>query len=381
MSLKILIVDDVKAICNGIVKMIHWEECGYSLPETAYDGFEALEKMKKEPFSALLTDVRLPEMSGLELCSMVQKKYPDCKILIMSGYSEFEYARSAINLGAITYLLKPVSENELSGILKRLAKEEQLRIKSSLASSDETFYMGKVAQHDISHKSHPFEADFSPLVTAISQIDEDAVTQEVDNFIQILWENCPPESSRHNLCYAFVFTILNFISEIGEPTETVFGKNFNAEDSYIASTIQELHQKLTLLCRIVLDFMIERKKRMTKKDIIGIAEYINRQCHENLTVMQLGELFHLNHTYLGRKFKSITGKGIKQYLNECRIERAKDLLVSTTKTVTSISLSIGYMDFDYFCNLFKKRTRVTPVQYRSLYGKHDKALINESDNK
>lgn len=372
MNLKILIVDDEKTICDGIIKMINWGELGYSTPKTAYDGFAALEKMEDEPFFALLTDIRLPEMSGLDLCNIVQKQYPDCKILIMSGYSEFEYARTAINLGAVTYLLKPISEEELSGVLKRLAQEEQSRVQNEDISSDKSFYMGKAVQHPVSQEMSLFKADFSPLIAAVSQINKDATMQETEKFIQMLRENCPPKISRINLCYAFVLSLLDFISEIGETPENVFGEDFVPEKFYNCSTIEELHQKLNLLCRIVLDFMLEQKKQKSERDITKVAEYINSHYHEDLTVLQLGELFYYNPSYLGRKFKSITGMSIRQYINECRIKHAKDLLITTKNPVASIALSVGYLDFDYFCNLFKKSTHVTPTQYRLLYRNRDK---------
>ncbi len=368
MILDILIVDDEKTICDGIVKMIHWEECGFAPPVTVYDGFAALAKMKENPFCALLTDVRLPEMSGLELCSIVQKQYPECKILIMSGYSEFEYARSAINLGALTYLLKPISVDELSDVLKRIAQERQSYEKNKILVSDKYYYMGKIPQSVALQETDLLKTDFSGFVTAISRIDENAAMQEITNFIQMLWENCIPEKTRLTLCYHFILGILHFIEEIGETTEIVFGDHFVLENYYVTSTILELHQKLNQLCRIVLDFLIGRKSKKASSDVVRVAEYIDHHCYESLTIMQLGELFYMNSTYLGRKFKSVIGMGIKQYSNECRIRHAKDLLVTTNKSVAAIAIFIGYSDFDYFCSLFKKNTNVTPVQYRLLYG-------------
>ena len=85
----------------------------------AENGQEALEKVEALEPDVILTDIRMPYMDGLSLAERVRQRYPSIKIVIFSGYDEFEYAKQAIKLNVTEYILKPVNVEELTAILKR----------------------------------------------------------------------------------------------------------------------------------------------------------------------------------------------------------------------------------------------------------------------
>ncbi|QOS79418.1 response regulator [Paenibacillus sp. JNUCC31] len=118
-----MIVDDEERAITGIKSLIDWDQHGVSINAEARDGVEALEILKTHPVDILLTDIRMPEMDGLTLISIVNEKYPHIKSIIMSGYDEFSYATKALTLGASDYLIKPSRVKEiLDTILKLIEK-------------------------------------------------------------------------------------------------------------------------------------------------------------------------------------------------------------------------------------------------------------------
>ncbi len=129
--IKLMIVDDEPWIRTSLKNRIDWSEemilCG-----EASDGFEALELAANLRPDIVITDVRMPEMSGLELIRRLREFLPDIQSVIISGYNEFEYAKSAIELGSCGYVLKPVRKEELNQVIKKaidnIAQNNLLRL-------------------------------------------------------------------------------------------------------------------------------------------------------------------------------------------------------------------------------------------------------------
>jgi two-component system response regulator YesN len=114
---KILIVDDERIIADGLADMLAESGLPFAAIRTAGSAAEALERHREEPFDIVLTDIRMPRMDGLELFDRIRAASEECKVIFLSGYSEFEYARAALKLGASDYLLKPVEDEEVVACL------------------------------------------------------------------------------------------------------------------------------------------------------------------------------------------------------------------------------------------------------------------------
>lgn len=116
--IKVFLVEDEIVIRNGIKRGIQWEEEGMEFVGEASDGEMAFPLIRKTKPDILITDIRMPFMNGLELSRTVLKELPETKILILSGYGEFDYAQEALRIGVQEYLLKPVSSTKLLGAVK-----------------------------------------------------------------------------------------------------------------------------------------------------------------------------------------------------------------------------------------------------------------------
>lgn len=118
--LKILLVDDEEQVRKIIAKKIMWEKLGYELIGNVSNGREALEMIELNEPDVVLTDIRMPFMDGLELASRLKEEYPDIKVIIFSGFDEFEYAKQALKYNVIEYILKPVNIEEMTEILRKV---------------------------------------------------------------------------------------------------------------------------------------------------------------------------------------------------------------------------------------------------------------------
>lgn len=120
---KVFLVEDEIVIRNGIKNSIDWQKEGYEFSGEASDGELAYPMILKVKPDILITDIKMPFMDGLELSKMVKEALPEIKILILSGYNEFEYAKEAIHIGVADYLLKPISSTKLLEALGGIAKQ------------------------------------------------------------------------------------------------------------------------------------------------------------------------------------------------------------------------------------------------------------------
>ncbi|MBN2533267.1 MAG: response regulator [Spirochaetales bacterium] len=127
--LKVLVIDDERNIRENLETLINWEELGYAICGEADNGDDGLRKYNKLKPDLVLVDIRMPGMDGLEMIQAMKRGNEKVKILIITGYSYFNYARQAIDYGVDGYLLKPVDEDELrekvAAIKREIEKEKE----------------------------------------------------------------------------------------------------------------------------------------------------------------------------------------------------------------------------------------------------------------
>ena len=117
---KILIVDDEPIIRLGLRKSLRWEDYGFEIKDDAEDAYEALELCGKNSYDIVFIDIRMPEIDGLTFIEKLKSLNHNSYFVIISGYSEFEYAKKAVDLKVFGYLLKPIQRDELEETVKKL---------------------------------------------------------------------------------------------------------------------------------------------------------------------------------------------------------------------------------------------------------------------
>ncbi len=142
--LKLMIVDDETLFREALKVSIPWDTLGYEVCCEAENGFDALEKIAEYKPDVALVDINMPVMDGLELAAEIKGKELDVKIIIITGYDEFAYARQAIEVGAGNYLLKPIEETELAAALasirERIHKERSARLETEALAQQVSDY-------------------------------------------------------------------------------------------------------------------------------------------------------------------------------------------------------------------------------------------------
>ncbi|GIP60692.1 response regulator [Paenibacillus sp. FSL W8-0186] len=123
---KVLLADDEMLDLEGMKRFIPWSELGLEVVDAVSNGFAACDVIKHRPVDILVTDINMPNMSGLELARKAIEKKPDIRIVFVSGYQDFHYVKQALSMKACSYVLKPVDDDELIASLQTIKQELEL---------------------------------------------------------------------------------------------------------------------------------------------------------------------------------------------------------------------------------------------------------------
>ena len=115
-----MIVDDEKYVRMGIKEQTDWDLIGCEVVAEAANGEEALKKAEETRPDLVISDIRMPKMDGIELAEKLLDRFPSTKVIFLTAYNEFEYARQAVRIGVSDYLLKPFQDGELEASVQRL---------------------------------------------------------------------------------------------------------------------------------------------------------------------------------------------------------------------------------------------------------------------
>lgn len=142
---KVMIIDDEPIIRKGIKNILNWEQFGCKICAEASDGEEGISLIKKYMPDILITDIRMPEVDGLTMINNVKDLIPDCKIIVLTGYRDFDYIQEALKLGVFDFVLKPSKIEELTTIVQRAVHE----LKSLKSRSEELNKLKQLFEQNI----------------------------------------------------------------------------------------------------------------------------------------------------------------------------------------------------------------------------------------
>jgi two-component response transcriptional regulator len=171
-----MIVEDEYLVRQGIASLVNYEQFGMQVIAQAENGREAWQKFQENPADILLTDINMPQMNGLELAKLVRDQVPTCHIVFLTGYDDFDYARTAIKLGADDYLLKPFSKDDVEEMLAKVqTKLDKERKKAQIQnlvdqgqrSELEEAIHERLADSELSLKSLASQLGFSPSYLSV----------------------------------------------------------------------------------------------------------------------------------------------------------------------------------------------------------------------
>lgn len=200
----ILFVDDETDVLEAMKKKIDWEALGFCLAGTAENGQEALEMAEQLHVDVVMTDIKMPYMDGLTLCKKLKENYRNIKVVIYSGFDDFEFAREAVHLEAEEYLLKPISSKDMENVFGKIKKklDEEFNqhrnvnklyeyYRKSLPAMQEQFVMGvlegKITGERLKNMMEMYELDLNaPYYVAVNLYAEAAVKEQSEKTAQLL---------------------------------------------------------------------------------------------------------------------------------------------------------------------------------------------------
>ena len=354
---KLLIVDDEKIILNGLADHIDWEHLGYEVVHRLEDGKDAIAYLKDQPVDAILSDIRMYEVSGIELARHVSEFYPRIKIVFLSSYKEFDYAREAIAYGVCDYILKPISIDEIN---KVFTKVREIMDNERKDTEKET--------------KLPFSLFEGSNYQEILSCNNSLIAAIVRNDVEMVYEFHGKLFNHLNqLPYEFMFFIvskmfdevylrfsqMNFTIPDGLKKEAVFLNLSSVEAKDLYSTTGEL---ILQFC----EFLLTKKEDTREGVVIRAKKYINDNLANDFSFEDVAKSVFLSSSYFSRLFKNVTGENIMDYVINCRMQKTIDLLQEGKYSIKEISETVGYNDTKYFHRSFKKYTGYTIKQYQKL---------------
>lgn len=364
--INLLIVDDEKTTRDTLYTKIDWSGLGITSVATARNGLDALAVCQDFQPDICLCDVKMPKMNGIQLGYCLREKFPECKIIYLSGYCDKEYLKSAIELQVVSYIEKPIVLSEIREVINKTAGSIILKKAESLQQEVNgltlnNFYGAPVTE------GHSYEFPKSSIVRLRYLLhNSPGQTSEMITGITSDIAECMDRRIYYitGIYYQFLSVILNTCRESAQPSP------FSGEDEnnmwkeiHTLSTLKQLSDYILSILNSLPDTVYSANPVISRVIDSIHSSYKNT----NLSVSQIADAMFMNKTYLCSVFKKETGKTINEYITETRMETAKLLLHQQDIRFYEISGMVGINDPNYFSTLFKKYTGLSPSEYQEKY--------------
>lgn len=339
---KLLLVDDEPIIREGLERMIDWEKLDLKLTASCPNAIAALDSMTDDMPDILLTDIRLPGMTGLELVQRAVTLYPMLQSVVLSGYDTFQYAQQALRYGVIEYLLKPCSKQELEDALLRACHAIDRQRKKVLYLYDERRQRVKALVETFDHLRE-------------SDLEADALKKQVGELVKTVED---PSLLQE--------TLIALVTDRMGSGQTEWGMNVITDALRDRGSLEEL------ITRSLLRLRKEGNAARSNDFVQQMIAYMNAHyADESLTLQYIADnVVYMNADYIGREFTRAVGQKFSSYLLSVRMEHAKTLMREDPSLHSyEIAEKVGLGENPhYFSQLFRKYTGETPKNYRRQLG-------------
>lgn len=356
---KAVIIDDETWTRKVIRQLGHWEELGIQIVGEASDGEYGLELIHHMMPEIILVDVNMPLLSGIDLIAALRREGNDACVIFVSGYDNYEFVRTAMKLGAMDYLLKPLKQEELNQLLSKciqtLKEKKDVKEENLVGSFLDTAWAGNFYKLRDCLADAMITSDMQVLRNLLNDIYELIVKNEAETV---------PKGYIICIYYSILGSLQQFIMEKqydaaeifeGKSTVFVFSKECTFDEMF--GFLSDLYY--TAYLRI--QESIHAKSRI---DITQITDYVKKHYTEGITLEQAAATFFISKEYLSKVFKTSVGKGFSEYVTALRMERARNLLISFKIPIKEIGEMLGYVDQAHFYKTFKKFYGITPKEMK-----------------
>lgn len=357
----VMIVDDLEMYRSQVRNQPVWgENSGFSIIAEAKDGKDALGKLKEKPVDLLISDIRMPQMDGIELLRIVTREKLATAVVFLSEYQEFHLAQEAIQHGVFDYLIKPVRTEDLTKLLVKVktvldeeASKEALlkRMEEAIKHQEEILYpandVARLARA-ICDKETNAVKKAELLALSVLQAHQDEVVKGRIMLARACSDILEQVKKQHPWFVSFLAASgCEELGPMANVSEDLVLERFGAS----IHTMQETYERFIF-------------KQADHPVVDEICEMVLTLVEERLNPGLLADKLFMSRNYMGDLFKSETEMTLGNYITMVKMERAKILLVNERNQVQDVAIALGYTQVEYFSKTFKKHTSMSPSKYQ-----------------
>lgn len=358
--ISVLIVDDEDLARQTLTRYVKWPQLGVDQVYEASDGMRALKIMEQHPVSIIISDIKMPHMGGLEFARIVRERYPDSRLVFLSGYSDKEYLKGAIHLHVDGYIEKPLNIAEISDLMEKLAQE--CRTASAKENPALYFY----------HKDAPVSALNAQIFTLskkeLYSISRHLKSKDREQTFLELRALCCRMRACEGTAPDYVRNVFSQLALRLDEAAALHGAAKALErstrfvyDTARADCFEQLQTELFSIAGLLFDEIETRDF----DPVSQVNEYIHAHYSDSsLTVDSLARHLNFNTSYLCAVYKKRTGSTINETLTATRLRHACRLLETSSLKLYEVGERVGYTNGKYFAKVFRKEIGISPREYR-----------------
>lgn len=396
---KVLLVDDEYFPREALKMTIPWEEYGCVICGEANNGYDGIEKAKELNPDMILTDINMPLMDGLDMIKEIQSTQPDILFSIVSGYSEFEYAKRGIELGVNDYILKPIDDKELIKTVQHMVKtlenkkakvQEIQRLKFWTEKNQEEnrknfLEMILMDRGNLSEQQFLYECEELKLPLSLpggyivcclkinsrtyvhsTQGEWEEKVAEAMGTDGENWKFIAYYQGKGNLYIVFpglpkVDWIQMEISSLIQKIQIAFTNQWVCTVMAGVGSYCDTYREIPASRKVAEESVKEISvSKLIQEMMLYVYEHF---ADPELSLKEIAEKLFVNYSYLSTQFKKETGMSASQYISRFRMTKAADEFRSGKDNMIEVAGMVGYTDIKYFYRCFKKEFGITPHQY------------------
>lgn len=354
---RLVVIDDEYIVVEGIKAMIARKKMNYEVVGWAYDGIHGLEVIRNTKPDLVISDIRIPGLDGLSMIEAAKEFCEDTAFVVISGYTEFEYARRALKLGVKGYIDKPISIDKLNEVLDVVEKD---------------IFQTRDQKNRFEQRRQGLEE----VSLATEESIRCLINREVEPFsrctrkvLEKLDEMYTELSELRREVYKYLCVLNDILLESRKNAERESLVSFHEMEK--KETREEIRTYAETIFSMIGKYIEADKTKSSHGTILELLTYIEQHYNEDIGLNELAERVGMSTAYLSVLFKSEVGMSYVKYLTKLRIDKAKDLLKKGHK-VGEVSELVGYNNYRYFSDIFKKYTGQTPNTYKNnVWGNED----------
>lgn len=334
---KVIVVDDEQVIRNGVSCMIDSEIEDFYCVGVFCDGLEVIEYLQDHDADVIVSDIKMINVSGVELAKYIYENKSYIKVVLLSGYSDFEYAKAAIRYKVTDYILKPTDFDELNAVFDGIRKE--------------------FSDDNAMRERRLFNERVQSLYSCIRENNSEKAHDAIDKLFDEIPRNIGD----------YICDLYKMLYERLENHSKIALKPFNAQE---LSMVEE-RDKLNEIAHNLFDDIFEVFNGENDEYAADVKKYIDNHFCEDISLQSVADAVALSPVYLSRYFKKNIGENFSDYILRLRMEKASEMLINN-KRVTEVSIACGFNNPGYFARVFKNYFNCTPKEYIRIQKKASK---------